>query len=285
MTADARDELHARATVPVPGNRLPEAGAGFVWDGIAGPSGRSPVLRPLAPGVSAVYTTRIGGSSPPPADSLNLSLLREPDVPGRDERVAANRRAIGSSVGSRAGWSTVRQVHGAEVVGAPGCGREGGVPEADALWTDEPGRPLAVFSADCLLLLLLGPGGLAVAHAGWRGLVAGVVERAVEAVGARSAFAGPAIGPCCFEVDDDVLGPFGERFGDRVLGDRRVDLWKAAETAAASSGVEVVRTARICTSCRPDLFFSHRRDAGRTGRQGLVAALEGRPRTNDDDQR
>lgn len=294
MTADARDELHARATAQVPGDRLPEAGAGFLWDVVPGADGDIALLRPDALGVRAAFTTRRGGSSPPPADSLNLSFLNEPDGLGASERVLANRRLVSGAIdGGTTGWSTVRQVHGARVVRAaeppPVPGRDPDArPEADALWTDDPERTLAVFSADCVLLLLVGPGRIGLAHAGWRGLAEGVVERAAEAVGARSAFAGPAIGPCCFEVGEEVREVFEERFAPRALVDPdRVDLWAAAEIAARRSGVEVVRAARICTSCHPDLFFSHRRDLGETGRQGLVASLapEGRTEALDDAQR
>lgn len=292
MTADARDELHARATVEVPGDRLPEAGAGFLWDVVGGAEEEAPILRPDVPGVRAAFTTRRGGSSPPPADSLNLSFLNEPKDAGGSERVLANRRVVNEVIDGTVGWSTVRQVHGARVVRADPAPAPGGHsdprPEADALWTDDPERTLAVFSADCVLLLLVGPGRIGLAHAGWRGLAAGVVERATEAVGARSAFAGPAIGPCCFEVGEEVREVFAERFGSHVLvGPDRVDLWAAAETAARRSGVEVVPTARICTSCQRELFFSHRRDRGETGRQGLVAALARGNRTEaiDDAQR
>lgn len=293
MTADARDELHARATAQVPEDRLPEAGAGFLWDVVRGAEREVPVLRPDAPGVRAAFTTRRGGSSPPPADSLNLSFLNEPSGSGASERVLANRGMVGAAIDRGADWSTIRQVHGARIVRAAeadrGTGGDvDGRPEADALWTDDPERTLAVFSADCVLLLLVGRDRIGVAHAGWRGLVAGVVERAADAVGARWAFAGPAIGPCCFEVGEEVREAFAERFGPSVLGGPdRVDLWAAAETAARRSGVEVASTARVCTSCHPELFFSHRRDGGETGRQGLVAALalEGRAGTFDDAQR
>jgi hypothetical protein len=118
---------------------------------------------------------------------------------------------------------------------------------------------------------------MAAVHAGWRGLVSGVVARASEVVEASAAWAGPAIGPCCFEVGGDVVEAFGRRFGAEVVADERhVDLWRATELAALRAGVADVRSARVCTSCHSDLFFSHRRDRGRTGRQALVAALEAR---------
>jgi len=82
---------------------------------------------------------------------------------------------------------------------------------------------------------------------------------------------GPGIGPCCYEVGDEVAGPFRDRYGADVLRDRRLDLWTAAERALNAAGVADVNRTDLCTSCNPDLFFSHRRDAGRTGRQGMIA--------------
>ena len=84
-------------------------------------------------------------------------------------------------------------------------------------------------------------------------------------------FAGPAIGPCCFEVGAEVIEAFAKKFPASVVDDSHVDLWTAAEMAASRAGATSVRSARICTSCHPELFFSHRRDAGRTGRQALLA--------------
>jgi copper oxidase (laccase) domain-containing protein len=116
---------------------------------------------------------------------------------------------------------------------------------------------------------------LAVLHVGWRGLLAGIVEAGVEAVnGARVIGAiGPGIGPCCYEVGEEVAEPFRERYGPGVLLEGRLDLAGAAEATLRDVGVEEIERAGHCTSCEPDLFFSHRRDRGRTGRQGVIAYI------------
>ncbi|MGH2758880.1 MAG: polyphenol oxidase family protein [Actinomycetota bacterium] len=250
-----------------PTDRLPDAGAGFVWDEV-GDERPVPVLRPIVDGIQAAFTTRVGGVSPRPYDELNISFR----VGDRDDHARANRAIAGRAVGRDGSWSVVKQVHGAQVVRA---GRPGNPLDADALWTDDAGQTLAVMAADCIPALVAAPGRLGLAHAGWRGLVEGVVEAAVGAVGSAPAvFAGPAIGPCCYVVGDDVREGFRSRFGTAVLasGDR-LDLWAAAERAALEAGASSFSAARICTSCHPELFFSHRRDNGRTGRQALVAAL------------
>jgi hypothetical protein len=84
---------------------------------------------------------------------------------------------------------------------------------------------------------------------------------------------GPGIGPCCYEVGDEVAAPFRERFGDGVVAGRHLDLHEAAERTLRAEGCAAVERVGLCTSCEEGLFFSHRRDRGRTGRQGIVAAL------------
>lgn len=250
-----------------PTHRLPEAGAGFVWDDVDA-ARPTPVLRPVVDGVRAAFTTRIGGVSSPPYDELNISFR----VGDADENARANRAIAGAAVGRDGAWSVVKQVHGAVAVRA---GLPGDLRDADALWTDDPGFTLAVMSADCVPVLVATHGRVGLAHAGWRGLVGGIVEAAVEAVGgAPVVFAGPAIGPCCYEVGDDVARLFRSRFGAGIeASGRRLDLWAAAEAAAMQAGASSFRAARVCTSCHPELFFSHRRDRGHTGRQALVAVL------------
>jgi hypothetical protein len=214
-----------------------------------------------------LYSTRLGGVSEAPFDELNVSA----SVGDGLHRVMANRDLAARMIDGGPFWSTVKQVHGGDVVAAYPSGRHR---EADAQWTEEPGPVLAVLSADCVLLLLIGPTRIGVVHAGWRGLVAGVIENAVEAIGAERVFAGPAIGPCCFEVGPEVIAEFRMRYADAVTDERHVDLWSAATTAARAAGVREVFAARICTSCHSDLFFSHRRDHGLTGRQALVARID-----------
>ncbi len=152
---------------------------------------------------------------------------------------------------------------------------------ADGLWTDEPGLPILAMSADCLPLVLAraetSRPAVAVLHAGWRGLLAGIAASGAQALGGGmlTAAIGPGIGPCCYEVGEEVAAPFCERFGDDVVSERRLDLWTSAERALRAAGVERVERFDRCTACEPETFFSHRRDAGGTGRQGVIAYLVG----------
>ena len=223
--------------------------------------------------VSAVYTTRLGGVSETPFDELNVSN----SVGDGLHRVLANRDLAGRAIDRGPWWSTVKQVHGSDVVVAHPIARgpAGRNREADAHWTEDDEATLAVLSADCVLVLAVGDSRCGVAHAGWRGIVAGVVENIVRETQARQVFLGPAIGPCCFEVGAEVTAEFRLRAPASVTDDRHVDLWVAAEEAARGAGATDVAAARLCTSCHEPLFFSHRRDKGSTGRQALLARLRG----------
>jgi YfiH family protein len=165
-----------------------------------------------------------------------------------------------------------RQVHGSTVRRAKGQGEPG-----DGVWTDEPGRPLVVFTADCLPVALARANGdrpaIATLHVGWRGLLAGIVENAAAQLdgGRLAAVIGPGIGACCYEVGEEVAAPFRARFGSEVVRNGRLDLWHATERALTAAGVTTVSRLDLCTACNPDLFFSHRREGGTTGRQGLIA--------------
>ena len=135
---------------------------------------------------------------------------------------------------------------------------------------------MVVFTADCLPVALArasGEPGLAALHVGWRGLLTGIAERAAQALGAGTftAVVGPGIGRCCYEVGEEVAGPFRTRFGPRVLDGSRLDLRAATEQALREAGAVAVDHVNLCTACRGDLFFSHRRDGSRTGRQGMLA--------------
>jgi len=178
-------------------------------------------------------------------------------------------------------------VHGAHVLAprAPGLAGTG-----DALVARSPDVVLAVGAADCLPVLAWDRKGHAVAavHAGWRGIVAGVVTQAVAALeqagvpASRLGVAlGARIGPCCFVVGPDVASRFAPRFV-RTEGERRtVDLAAAARAQLDAVGVDPsrVRDLGACTACDPDAWFSHRRDVGRTGRAwGIVALVPAGPR-------
>lgn len=225
------------------------------------------IIRWDAPGPYVVaFSTRLGGVSEGAFASLNLGLLTD----DRRANVEENRRRLCAAVGADPARLTLnRQVHGAEVHRAV-AGRRG-IP-GDGLWTDEPGVPMLKVTADCLPVALArvnGEPGLALLHAGWRGLAEGVLEAGVAALGGRiAAVVGPGIGVCCYEVGPDVAGVFGVR-------GRKLDLRAAAERALRAAGVERLEHVDLCTACRADLFFSHRRDAGVTGRQGVIGLVAG----------
>jgi len=232
-------------------------------------------------GVRVAFTSRHGGVSEGAFRSLNLGALTD-DAPAS---VAINRRRGVEAAGADAADATMAwQVHGAavrEVTAEPSSGRflEPGAepfPKSDGLVTSERGRPMVLLTADCLPVAIARRDGgrLAVLHAGWRGLEGGIVEAGVAAVGGEAVAAvGPGAGPCCYEVGEDVAGPLRARFGDDVVRDGRADLWLCAERALRAAGVPEVAVAGECTICTPDRYFSHRRDRGRTGRQGVVGVL------------
>ena len=224
-----------------------------------------------------VFSTRVGGVSGGPYESLNLGLLTD-DAPAN---VVENRRRLCDAVGVTAETATMAfQVHGARVTEAaprgvltPGTDYEA----CDGLWSERRGQAMMLVTADCFPIALARSDGsrLAVLHVGWRGLLAGIVENGVRAIadGGAVAAVGPGIGVCCYEVGEEVAAPFRERFGDAVVRGRNLDLGLATELALRRAGVTGVDRVGGCTACAPEVFFSHRRDRGVTGRQGVVAAL------------
>lgn len=216
----------------------------------------------------AVFTGRRGGVSEGAFASANLA-----DHVGDDSAaVAANRVSLSEKLGIDAGWSVVSQVHGAGVVrGAPGnCG------EADAISLTVPGVPAAIFTADCVPVLIASKEKLVVAHAGWRGLDAGVIEAAARALGETdmSAIIGPAILTCCYRVSDELAGHFESRFGADVVGSGPVlDLQAVAQKILTEiCGIDSVSVLGPCT--HSPALFSYRNDGPVTGRQALVAWIE-----------
>lgn len=225
------------------------------------------------PGARAAFSTRLGGASEQPYESLNVAIK----TGDRPNAVLENRRRLAASLGlAPENVLMGRQVHGGELrrhqaQQEPPVYAEGvrSPDEVDAHATDQPGLAPLVMVADCLPVALAGPGGVAIAHCGWRGLAAGVIEKAATAVGAEAAAIGPGIGPCCYEVGDEVLAEFSDLEG--VAAERMLDLPAVARALLSRADVERVESADLCTSCNPELFFSHRRDGERTGRQaGLV---------------
>jgi len=229
------------------------------------------------------FTTRRGGVSRERYASLNLggSVGDEPSAVEANWRQLRGRTCLD--------FARVRQVHGDRVLvateGRPIAG------EADAVVSTRPGLAACVSVADCVPILVADPGSGAVAavHAGWRGTLARVAERAVRALveghGARPedllAAVGPSIGPCCYEVSTDLAERFRAELGPGAGNPRRsqsrVDLWLGNETILLAAGVRRRNLDVLgrCTSCEAELFFSHRRDAGRTGRQVAFIAPGG----------
>lgn len=223
------------------------------------------------------FTSRIGGVSEGNFASLNLGILTEDDP----ARVVENRHRLCAAVGADPDGATMAwQRHGSIVTRASprGIVTPGTVYEhCDGLWTDEEGRAMLLLTADCLPIAIARGAGehpaVGILHAGWRGLLAGIIAAGVRALGGRrlAAAIGPGIGPCCYEVGDEVSELFREAFGDDVVHDRKLDLWTSAERALRAAGVEHVDRSDLCTSCNGNRFFSHRRDHGKTGRQGVIA--------------
>jgi len=225
------------------------------------------------PGAAAAFSTRVGGVSRSPYDALNVAVLTGDDR----EAVRANRLALADALGRDPGGVVMaRQVHGAElrehrVAQEPRVYADvaASPEEADGHATGNPDLTPLVMVADCLPVAMVGTRGVAMAHCGWRGLAGGIVAEAAETVAATAAAVGPGIGPCCYEVGDEVLGEFEDL--EDVAEGRMLDLTAVARGLLARSGVTQVESADLCTSCNAELFYSHRRDGERTGRQaGLV---------------
>jgi YfiH family protein len=230
--------------------------------------------------------TRIGGVSQGPYATLNLGHTVGDDLAAVKEN---HRRALGA-LGLEPGQVvSPSQVHGAhaEVVGREHLGTIQS--ETDALVTATPGVPLMMRFGDCTPLMLFDPVRRVVgmAHAGWRGVAAGIVEATIRTMTERLgcdpgdvwAGIGPTIGPCCYEVGPDVAAeieaasPPGARVVRRDNGRIHADLPAAVSAQLRAAGVEQIEDAGLCTACRVDEFFSHRAEHGRTGRFGTVIGL------------
>lgn len=231
------------------------------------------------PGARAVFSSRVGGVSDAPFDELNLGVLTG-DAP---TSVLENRRRLAAALALEPERVAIaHQVHGAELLrhGRPQepspYAQAGAVdpPSGDAHATNLDGLALLVFVADCLPIALAGPGGVAMLHGGWRGLAAGIVGHGVEAVGAEAAAVGPGIGPCCYEVGEEVLAAFAP-LGRGLAAGRMLDLPAVAERLLERAGVERIELAGVCTCCNPELLFSHRCEGPRTGRQAGLVVKEG----------
>ncbi len=236
-------------------------------------------------GLRAVFSTRLGGVSAGPYRSLNLGR-HTADEPAQ---VAENWRRFASAAGfsqDRVAFAT--QVHGASVRRVQaGEGVRGPLGEHDVLVTTASEVVLAISIADCVPIYILDPvrPALGLAHAGWRGTLAGAGPAAAAAMATAAgtrpadciALLGPSIGPCCYEVDESLASAFERAFGTGVAVRRQgrvfLDLWTANRRALLGAGFPEARVlfAGICTACRRDLFYSHRAEGGLTGRMAAVA--------------
>ena len=234
------------------------------------------MIRWEAPGPYVVgFSTRAGGVSAGPYESLNLGALTGDDP----DNVFENRRRLCNEAGAEGRRATMAyQRHGRTVSKASSRGilTRTRFDDGDGLWSDDAGQPMMLLAADCVPVAICradgGTPALAVLHVGWRGLLAGIVEAGARALGGGklAAAIGPAIGPCCYGVGDEVAAPFRARFGDGVLTHGRLDLWRSTQLALREAGCDSVERLDLCTFCHPELFFSHRRDRGVTGRQGVI---------------
>jgi YfiH family protein len=230
------------------------------------------------PDARAAFSTRVGGVSDAPYDSLNVAVLTGDD---RDA-VRENRHRLAAALGRDPGNVLIgRQVHGAELARhdsapAPSAYADPGpdLPEVDGQVTDRLGLVPLVMVADCLPVALAGPGGVAMLHCGWRGLAAGIVDRGADAVDATAAAVGPGIGPCHYEVGEEVLEAFSG-LGEGIADGCMLDLREVVRRLLECAGVAEVVVSELCTRCEPELFYSHRRDGGETGRQAGAVWMEG----------
>ena len=256
----------------------------------------SELLEPCA-GVQALVTTRHGGVSEGPFAKLNLGGKTADDP----QNVRENRKRVAALFEKDAKQlAFARQVHGANIALVPNGYEGGAFDDVDALITNSAQTPLVILTADCAAIFLYDErhNAIGIAHAGWRGTVASIAAETIRRMHAVFdtfphdiiACIGPSIGPCCYEVGDEVIGAVGEflpEYADEVLvepdmasagsfrasvnaGRKHFDLWRANELILTGVGVpeQQIEIARLCTACHTDLFYSHRAEKGVTGRFG-----------------
>lgn len=243
-------------------------------------------------GIPHAFFTRNGGVSPAPWQSLNFGGTVGDDLQHVRTNLSKAFRAVERELESR---YEVWQVHSSVVVFANRPRKsEESLQQADAIVTDQPDVTLLMRFADCVPLLYYDPKKniVGIAHAGWRGTVNGIAGEVIEAMQARYnsrpqdviVAIGPSIGPDHYEVGVDVISQVRARFKARsrdllkpveneVDGKAYLDLWRANELILQDAGVKMVINAKVCTMCHTDEWYSHRGEAGRTGRFGVMVAL------------
>lgn len=258
-------------------------------DGIA--CWTDPLLARL--GVRIAFSERAGGVSAPPYESLNLAA----HVGDEPSAVDANRGLLLRSLGldpARERLTMSEQVHASTILSV--TDREAGqgsrassgrcpVPATDALLTALVDTPLLMCFADCVPVIIVAPGPVvAVVHAGWRGALAGLPGAAAEAVAGEAscpaekltAYVGAHIGACCYEVSDEILSQFVNAFGTVARAESgALDLGRVVHTSLSRAGVPSCSIAHlgVCTARTTERFFSHRAEAGQTGRHGALACI------------
>jgi len=240
--------------------------------------------------IMVVFTTRQGGVSPKPFNSLNLGF----HVGDLQNNVEINRERLLSDLNLDINnLTTAEQIHGniptvieENLVGRGAKSFADSIPGTDALITAIEDVPLALFFADCVPIILVDPKmrNVAIIHAGWRGIVGNIISNTIntlnECCGTRSsdliAFIGPSIGKCCYEVSEELQEQFKKRFNAKIYN-TKIDLPEYAETELKEKEVPGRQITRLdyCTSCRNDLFFSYRREQ-KTGRQAGIVVLLGK---------
>ena len=236
------------------------------------------------PGAEILFSDRTGGVSAPPFDTANAGYARGDDPANVDENRGRVGAALGGPGSDPADWISLHQVHGARVYPADVAGPTAGkpAPQADAAVSAERHAVLSVLTADCAPVALVAPGVIGAVHAGWRGILAGVLEAAVAEVRQRAtgpvrAVLGPCIHPECYEFSAADLEPIAARLGPEVAGTTAAgqlafDLPVAVALALSGAGVGDIDDVNICTACSAD-HFSHRRDASVHGTTGLQTML------------
>ncbi|MCX5886183.1 MAG: peptidoglycan editing factor PgeF [Proteobacteria bacterium] len=245
-------------------------------------------------GALHAITTRVGGESLPPFESLNLGL----NVGDVRECVVRNYQLVSKALGIELdSFATCKQVHGDRVIEVTEKDEAKGPfshyhEEADAMITKVPGPVLMVRVADCIPVLFFDPVQkvIGIAHAGWRGTVKEIAAKTAEVIVSRYnsdparilVGIGPGIGPCCYEVDERVSSLFTKGFssGEQLITERNgkqyLDLWEANRRQLLEVGIraENIEVAGLCTSCQNQLLFSHRKDKGKTGRFGALIGIK-----------
>jgi len=243
--------------------------------------------------VARGFLTRAGGVSSPPFDSLNFDYRGADQAADIDENMRIVSGALNVALENLV---TVNQVHGDGILTVTHRDQIREKPDADAIITSLTEVPVGILTADCLPILLFDKGGaIGAVHAGWRGTAKGIVIKAVEAMGRTYGTRaedilcalGPYIGPCCYTVGEDVASGFRSSFGDtkgfieeRSNGRISLDIGLSNLSQLISAGVskENISFDPACTSCNNRLFFSYRKDGGRTGRQLSFIMLRAQPK-------